>query len=393
MVPLGIGALLAAPLVLFWYCRPGNPQKKHPPDSTSPGILPTRCVRPPPRYFVAMSNIASALAARLARFPRLGLAQLPTPLEPLQRLSAHLGGPRIWVKREDATGLGFGGNKLRKLDYVLHEAIAAKADTLVSGGVVQSNSQRQVAAAAAKLGLACHLAVYHGRLAPPTPEYERSGNAFLNRLFGATLHDVPWTGDRNRAIEALSDRLRADGKRPFLVPYGVSSPLGAVAYATAILEIAEQSRAAGFHPSAIVHCSGSAGTQAGLVVGASLALDRTRVVGIDIDAEPERVRADVVSYGKGAASLLGTELRETDVEVVAGHAGPAYGVLHQATIEAIRLAGALEAMPLDPVYSGKGLAGLIALVRAGRWRSDEDIVFIHTGGAPALFAYLGVLGI
>jgi len=122
------------------------------------------------------------LETRLARFPRLGLAQLPTPLEPLKRLTAALGGPRLWVKREDCTGLGFGGNKLRKLDYVLHEAVAAGADTLVSGGVVQSNSQRQVGAAAAKLGLDCHLAVYHGRLAPPTPEYETSGNALLNRL-------------------------------------------------------------------------------------------------------------------------------------------------------------------------------------------------------------------
>src|SRR5436189_4906991 len=133
----------------------------------------------------------AAFAAQLSRFPRLGLAQLGTPLEPMKRLSAHLTGPRLWVKREDATGLGFGGNKLRKLDYVLHQAIAQKADTLVSGGVVQSNSQRQVAAAAAKLGLGCHLAVYHGRLAPPSADYEASGNALLNRLFGATLHDVP----------------------------------------------------------------------------------------------------------------------------------------------------------------------------------------------------------
>ncbi len=340
-----------------------------------------------------MTDTLSTLASRLACFPRLGLAQLPTPLEPLKRLTAHLGGPRIWVKREDATGLGFGGNKLRKLDYVLHEAVAAKADTLVSGGVVQSNSQRQVAAAAAKLGLACHLAVYHGRLAPPTPEYERSGNAFLNRLFGAELHDVPWTGDRNGAIEELSDRLRAEGKRPFVVPYGVSSPIGAVAYASTIVEIAGQSHAAGFHPAAIVHCSGSGGTQAGLVLGAALALKRTRIVGIDIDAEPERVHADVVTCAKGAAALLGTSFSEADVEVVAGHAGPAYGVPHEATLEAIRLAGALEALPVDPVYSGKGLAGLIALVRAGRWQRDDDIIFVHTGGAPALFAYLGALGI
>ena len=326
------------------------------------------------------------LQADLARFPRLGLAHLPTPLEPMRRLTEHLGGPRLWVKREDCTGLGMGGNKLRKLDYVLHEAIAVGADTLVSGGVVQSNSQRQVAAAAAKLGLECHLAVYHGRLAPPSADYERTGNALLNRLFGAVLHDVPWDGDRNGAIEALAERLRAAGKKPFIVPYGVSNPMGAVGYASTALEIAQQSTALGFEPAAIVHCTGSAGTQAGLVVGASC-LPGTRVVGIDIDAEPERVRADVVRYGRVAAEMLDRPFDEAAVEVVAGHAGPAYGVPHKATVDAIRLGAALEALVLDPVYSGKGLAGLVALIRDGRWTSGQDIVFIHTGGAPALFAY------
>ncbi|HSH99392.1 MAG TPA: D-cysteine desulfhydrase family protein [Reyranella sp.] len=323
----------------------------------------------------------------LSRFPRLGLAHLPTPLEPMKRLTAALGGPRLWVKREDCTGAGLGGNKLRKLDYVLHEAVAAGADTLVSGGVVQSNSQRQVAAAAAKLGLACHLAVYHGRLASPSADYDKSGNALLNRLFGATLHDVPWSGDRNGAIRALADRLRAEGRQPFVVPYGVSSPLGAVGYATTALEIAEQSAALGFEPAAIVHCSGSAGTQAGLVVGAAACLPRTRVVGIDIDAEPERVRADVLALGRAAATMLDRPFDDSAVEVVAGHAGPAYGVPHAATVEAIESGARLEALVLDPVYSGKGLAGLLALIRAGRWTSGQDVVLIHTGGAPALFAY------
>jgi L-cysteate sulfo-lyase len=263
------------------------------------------------------------LDRRLARFPRLGLAHLPTPLDAMARLGAHLGGPRLWVKREDATGIGLGGNKLRKLDYVLRAAVDAGADTLVSGGVVQSNSQRQVAAAAAKLGLACHLAVYHGRLAPPTPDYDETGNALLNRLFGAHLHDVPWTGDRSQAIHALADRLRAGRKRPYVVPYGVSNALGAVGYATAVAEIAHQGRALGFVPHAIVHCSGSAGTQAGLAVGAAIALPGTKIVGIDIDAEPERVRADVCRYAAEAAALLDSPFDANAVEVVAGHAGPA----------------------------------------------------------------------
>src|SRR5438132_8351058 len=221
------------------------------------------------------------LADRLAVFPRLGLANLPTPLEPMKRLTAHLGGPRLWVKREDATGLVFGGNKLRKLDYVLHEAISSGADTIVSGGVVQSNSQRQVAAVAAKLGLACHLAVYHGRLEPPTPEYETSGNALLNRLFGAHLHDVPWTGDRNAAIRPPVGDLQATGVRPSFVPYGASNALGGVGYSTTLAEIELQAAQSGFAPSAIVHCTGSAGTQAGLVVGAAVAMPETRIVGID----------------------------------------------------------------------------------------------------------------
>src|SRR5579871_5260792 len=264
------------------------------------------------------------LSDRLAAFPRLGLADLPTPFEPMKRLTTHLGGPRLWVKREDATGLGFGGNKLRKLDYVLHEALANGADTIVSGGVVQSNSQRQVAAAAAKLGLACHLAVYHGRLEPPTPEYERSGNAFLNRLFGAQFHDVPWTGDRNAAIRTLVDDLEARGRRPYYVPYGVSNALGAVGYATTIAEIAAQAPHLGCSPAAIVHCTGSAGTQAGLVAGAAVAMPDTTIVGIDIDAEPARVKADVIGLARDASDLLGVPFDEARVDVVAGHAGPAY---------------------------------------------------------------------
>jgi L-cysteate sulfo-lyase len=335
----------------------------------------------------------SMLEKRLAGFARLGLAHLPTPLEPLKRLSEHLRGPALWVKREDCTGLGLGGNKLRKLDYVLREALEADADTLVSGGVVQSNSQRQVAAAAAKLGLACHLAVYHGRLAPPTADYEKTGNVALNKLFGAVLHDIPWTGDRNRAIDDLAARVAASGRKPYVVPYGVSSPLGAIGYATTVLEIGQQAAASGFTPSAIVHCSGSGATQAGLVLGAASCLPGTRVVGIDIDAEPARVQADVIRYARGAAERIDLPFDECQVEVVAGHAGPAYGIPHAATIEAIKLAGRLEGLVLDPVYSAKGLAGLIALIREGRWSRADHVVFVHTGGAPALFAYLDLLAL
>ena len=244
------------------------------------------------------------LRESLAQFPRLGIARLPTPLEPMNHLSKFIGGPRIWVKRDDYTGLGLGGNKLRKLDVVLQYALDQGADTLVSGGVVQSNSQRLVAAAAAKLGLECHLAVYHGRLAPPTQEYGNSGNALLNKLFGATLHDVPWTGNRNFAIKELAVKLSEQGKNPYVIPYGVSNGLGAVGYVSVVIEIADQAAREGFFPTAIVHCTGSGGTQAGMVVGGSVCLPDTKIIGIDIDAEPERVYVDVVTLGEAAAALL-----------------------------------------------------------------------------------------
>jgi L-cysteate sulfo-lyase len=333
----------------------------------------------------------STLNALLTRFPRFGLAQLPTPLEPLPRLSAHLGGPAIWIKRDDMTGLGFGGNKLRKLDYVLHDAMAQGADTLVSGGVVQSNSQRQVAAVAAKLGLQCHLVVYRGRVADPSPAYGRSGNALLNQLFGAHLHEAPWTGDRNQAIDNLAAALTAQGRRVFVVPYGVSSALGVVGYMSAVAEIAVQSRARAMESTAIVHASGSGGTQAGLVLGASLALPGTRVIGIDVDGEPEQVRRRVAACLKEGAALAGLPFAGDSIEIVPRPAGSRYGALDKATLEAMQLAASLEGLVLDPVYSAKAMAGLIDLIKAARWRADEQIVFLHSGGAPALFAYADML--
>ncbi|KZL16652.1 L-cysteate sulfo-lyase [Pseudovibrio axinellae] len=333
------------------------------------------------------------LLSRLERFPTVGLCDLPTPLRPLKNLSQHLGGPMIWEKREDVTGQGMGGNKLRKLDRVLHRAVQDGADTLVSGGVVQSNSQRQVAAAAAILGLDCHLAVYHGRVTPPTAQYNTSGNALLNHLYGATLHPKTWTGDRNGPVQALAQELLAEGKRPFVVPYGVSDALGAVGYSSAIAEIAAQSAQNGFTPTSVVHCTGSGATQAGLAMGAQSALPDCKIVGIDIDAEPERVKGDVIEYAIGGAALLGIPFDASQIEVIAGHAGPAYGIPNDATIHALQIAGRFEALTLDPVYSAKGMAGLIALIRTGHWKNDDNVIFLNTGGTPSLFAYADALSI
>jgi L-cysteate sulfo-lyase len=251
---------------------------------------------------------------------------------------------------------------------------------------VQSNSQRQVAAAAARLGFDCHLAVYHGRLAPPSPDYGKTGNALLNRLFGATLHDVPWNGDRNGAIRDLAEKLRARGRRPYVVPYRSPArwvpsptprrwrrsrpkppPLASRRRPSFIVRVALRPRPAG---------RGRARLSA-----------RHEVVGIDIDAEPERSARRRVALRPRAADLLEQPFIPEDVEVAAGLAGPAYGVPHAATIEAIRLGPASKRWSSIPSIPARGLAGLISLIRAGRWTEEQNIVFVHTGGAPALFAY------
>lgn len=335
-----------------------------------------------------MTLNAAALDHRLAAFPRLGVAQLPTPLQPLRNLSAHLGGPDIWVKRDDLTGLGLGGNKLRKIDYVLKAAIDAGADCIVSGGVVQSNSQRQVAAVCAKMGLPCHLAVFHGRVASKSDRYTNSGNALLNTLFGAIKHDVSWDADPNGAMARIADALRADGHNPAILPYGISNALGAIGYSSLCAELAHQCDNEGLSPNAIVFASGSGGTHAGLALGTDIALPGTAVIGFDIDGEPERVRHDVERIAVEAAGMLDWSFDPSIIDLRAGMAGTGYGQPHPSCLNALRLAGRLEGLILDPTYSAKSLAGLIDLIKAGEYGSGDTVIFVHTGGDAALFAYM-----
>lgn len=325
----------------------------------------------------------------LAALARVRLAHLPTPLEEMPRLSAHLGGPRLLVKRDDCTGLGLGGNKVRKLEYDLAAALEAGADCVVCGGIVQSNVARQVAAACAKLGLECHLGIMHGRVPGTEPGYETNGNILLDRLFGAVVHDVPWNEDRNARLREIEVGLLAAGRRPYFVPYGASDALGAMGYARMVIELLEQCAALNVAPAYLVHASGSAGTQAGIVAMLAALGHPMRCIGIDVDAQPERVAADVKRVGREAASLLGAAQSWADerVEVACGYAGPAYGVPDEGTLEAIGLAARLEALALDPVYAGKGMAGLIGLVRGGRFTRNDVVIWVHTGGAPGLFAY------
>ncbi|HVY15293.1 MAG TPA: D-cysteine desulfhydrase family protein [Rhodopila sp.] len=325
------------------------------------------------------------LPSAISTFPRVRLAHLPTPMEPMPRLGEILGLRSLWVKRDDCTGLGVGGNKVRKLEFDLAAALAEDADCVVCGGVVQSNTARQVAAACAKLGIECHLGIMRGRLARTEPGYDETGNLLLNRLFGAVIHDIPWDEDRNRRLREIAEALKAAGRRPYLVPYGASDARGAMGYVVAAQEIVRDLPDVAW----IVHASGSAGTQAGLLAGLLALKHSARVIGVDVDAQPERVRADVCRTGREVAALLGIEQRWHDehVEIAAGWSAGAYGVADTTTEEAIRVAARTEALALDPVYAGKGMAGLIGLARRHRFAAHDVVVWIHTGGLPGMFAY------
>lgn len=303
----------------------------------------------------------------------------------MPRLGALLGIASLHVKRDDCTGLGLGGNKIRKLEFNLAAAQQAGADVIVCGGVVQSNTARQVAASCAKLGLECHLGIMHGRLAATEPGYEHTGNILLDRLYGAVIHDIPWDEDRNLRLRAIADDLAAAGCQVYFVPYGASDALGAMGYALAAEEIVKELPGVAW----IVHASGSAGTQAGLLAGLLALGHPAQVIGVDVDAQAARVRADVCRVGREAAAMLGCPAAWDDslVEVDWRWSGPAYGVADATTEEAVLLAAQLEGLALDPVYSGKGMAGLIGLARAGRFSAGGPVVWIHTGGSPGIFAY------
>lgn len=321
--------------------------------------------------------------------PRIHLAELPTPVQYCPRLTAYLDGPRIYVKRDDLTGLGLGGNKVRKLEFVLAEALAQGADTIVSAGVVQSNSVRQIAAATARLGLDFHAAIVTDRVPNVDPDYPESGNMLLDALFGMKVHPCSIKENRLIVMQGIADDLRQQGKKPYIIPYGVSNVLGALGYVNCVLELVIQMQSHMLSFDTIVHASGSSGTQAGLVVGTAALLPAVRILGIDIDAEPERVRRDVVHLSYELATYLHQKPEDLDqrIEVIPGYAGPGYGIPTPEMVEAVSLFARLEGILLDPVYAGKGAAGLVSLVRHRRFSKADTVLFLHTGGTPALYAY------
>ncbi len=317
-----------------------------------------------------------------ANLPRTHLAQLPTPLESMPRLSEALGGPRLWIKRDDQTGLATGGNKTRKLEFVLADALAHEAETLITTGAPQSNHCRQTAAAAARHGLGCVL-VLTGH-APA----EVTGNILLDRLFGARL---VFTGDRGRdeVIDEIAASERKAGRTPYVIVGGASVPLGAAAYALAMTELQAQMEAVSQRFDRIVFASGSGGTQAGMLAGAVLTGFRGEVLGISISQDPARLEAAIVKLATETMDLLGRPhtFRAEDVHLNANFLGEGYAILGQPEREAITLFARYEGILLDPVYAGRAAAGLIGLIRQGVIRRSETVLFWHTGGTAALFAF------
>jgi D-cysteine desulfhydrase family pyridoxal phosphate-dependent enzyme len=309
--------------------------------------------------------------------PRVPLFTAPTPIEPLPRLSAALRGPRIFVKRDDLTGLAFGGNKTRKLEYVLAEALANGARTLITTGAAQSNHCRQTAALAARAGLHCILV-----LSGDPPEHP-SANLLLDQLFGA---EIVWTSreEREKTLTYTFDVAWEEGLRPYLIPLGASNALGALAYEAAFREFLAQ----GLEADWIVVASSSGGTQAGLALGAHRSGWKGKVLGISIDRPAEELQATVATLANAAAERLGEKvsLLPGDIHVKDDYLGQGYGVMGPVEKEAITLFARQEGLLLDPVYTGRAAAGLIDLVRNGFFRPGETVLFWHTGGATALFA-------
>ncbi len=329
---------------------------------------------------------------------RIPLGFLPTPLTPLHRLSESLGGPRLWLKRDDCTGLATGGNKTRKLEYLMADAVAEQADVVISFGATQSNHARQTAAACAALGLPCHLLLVR-KVPWRHPRYEASGNLLFDRLLGAsvTLVDPP---EAAAARGRLLARLESEGKLPYLIPVGGSNAIGAMGYARCALELVEQSAEAGFRLTDVMHASSSAGTQAGLLAGFyGLAMDDDlpvpRVHGINVsETDPAVLPREIgrIASAVVADRGLDTAVPAGAIRVDDGYLGDGYGLPTAATVDAIRLLARSEGVLLDPVYSGKAFGGLVDRVRHGEFADVDDLVFIHTGGTASLAVYDDAFG-
>ncbi|HEY9056467.1 MAG TPA: D-cysteine desulfhydrase [Aurantimonas sp.] len=341
-----------------------------------------------------MGQRCDALARTLQTFPRRALGHFPTPLEPMDRLSEHLGGPRIWVKRDDCTGLSTGGNKTRKLEFLMADALEKRADCVITQGATQSNHARQTAAAAAKLGLACHI-LLEDRTGSNDRQYNLNGNVLLDRLHGASVAMRPGGADMAAEMEALAVELRANGRKPYVIPGGGSNPVGALGYVAAAEELMRQADQIGFAIDAIVHATGSSGTQAGLVAGLAALESDVDLLGIGVRAPREKQEGMVYDLACRTMEHLGAgfAIERERVRANCDYVGPGYGLPTDGMREAVKLLARLEGLLFDPVYSGKGLDGLIDLVGKGRFDGARNVVFLHTGGSAALFGYPETFGL
>ncbi len=325
----------------------------------------------------------------LSRFPRVSLAHLPTPLEFLPNLSKNLGGPNIYIKRDDCTGLGTGGNKTRKLEFLMAEALADKADVVITQGAVQSNHARQTAAAAAKLGMECEI-LLENRTGYANTDYTDSGNVLLNRIFGANITRFAKDMDMNAAMEEKAEEVRCQGKTPYIIPGGGSNAIGALGYVNCAIETLTQANDRGLLIDHFVTATGSTGTQAGLVVGLEATRCGIPLLGVSVRAPQEQQEENVYNLACKTANHIGISGCVAREKVVADsdYVGDGYGIPTMSMIEAVNLMAREEAILMDPVYSGKGLAGLIARIRNGYFTKGQNIVFLHTGGSAALFGYV-----
>lgn len=324
----------------------------------------------------------------LARFPRRFLAHLPTPLERLDRLTKELGGPEIWIKRDDCTGMSTGGNKTRKLEFLMAEAELQGAEMVITQGATQSNHARQTAAFAAKMGMQCHI-VLEDRTASNNANYNNNGNVLLDHLHGATTEKRPSGPDFNALIEEMAAEMRADGKKVYAIPGGGSNPTGALGYVNCAFEMLNQLNSSGTKIDHIVTATGSAGTQAGLIVGLKAMNAQIPLLGIGVRAPKPKQEENVFNLACKTAEKLGCPgvVERHDVVANTDYVGAGYGIPTEGGLEAIKMFAELEAILLDPVYSAKGAAGFIDLIRKGHFKKGERVVFLHTGGAVALFGY------
>ena len=324
----------------------------------------------------------------LSRFPRVRFGHGPTPLEKMENLTRHLGGAQLYIKRDDCTGLASGGNKTRKLEFLMAEAVAMRADTVITQGAVQSNHARQTAAAAARMGMKCEI-ILERRVTKPGPLYETSGNVFLDHLLGAKVRHVPGGTDMNAALAQVAEEVQQAGGKPYVIPGGGSNPVGALGYVNCGLELLQQANDMGLRIDIVVLATGSGGTHAGLAVGLEGTNSGIRIYGICVRQPREIQEAAVHKLAQATAEHVGLKGGVAREAIIANsdYVGAGYGVPTPGMAEAVSLAARYEGLLLDPVYTGKGMAGMIDLVRKGFFKKDENIVFLHTGGSVGLFGY------